>query len=122
MRTLILATFALLATACTPMTSPTPEPATTLPGQSAEATSCAARGGEIRRVGRMQSQQCIILYSDAARPCTDGDQCQGDCRLGEKGERTPGAAATGQCQVDSDRFGCNTTIENGRVENTLCVD
>ena len=126
MRTLILAAAAMLASACTPMAgaepaSPvTPDQAT--PGQSVDATSCAARGGEIRRVGRMQSEQCIILYADAGKPCSDGDDCLGDCRTADEKRPDAGTVATGQCSADSSRFGCHTTIENGAVANTLCVD
>ena len=33
-----------------------------------------------------------------------------------------GAAAVGQCQADSSRFGCYATVENGKAEATICVD
>ena len=122
MRTLMLAAAALMASACTPMAGvdATPDPAA--PGQSVDAASCAARGGEIRRVGRMQSEQCIILFADAGRSCTDNDQCQGDCRTADEERPEAGAAAVGQCTADSSRFGCHTTLKDGKVEHTLCVD
>jgi len=118
MRTLILAAMAVLASACTPMGGASDG----LPGQSADAASCATRGGEIRKVGRMQTEQCILKYADAGKQCTDGDQCAGDCRIEGNSGIAPGAAATGQCQVDSDRFGCNTTVEDGKAAQTLCID
>ena len=124
MRSLILAAAAaLLASACTPMAgvdTTTPEPA--VPGQSVDASSCAARGGEIRRVGRMQSEQCIILFADAGRACTDNDHCLGDCRTADEERPEAGATAVGQCTADSSRFGCHTTLKDGKVEHTLCVD
>ncbi len=43
-------------------------------GQSAEAAACAARGGEMRPVGRLQSVQCVSRYADAGKPCADGAQ------------------------------------------------
>jgi len=113
-----LSAAALLAGACTPMAGPEPS----VPGQSVDAASCAARGGEIRRVGRMQSEQCILKYADAGKQCTDGDQCAGDCRIEGNSGVAPGAAVTGQCQVDSDRFGCHTTVEDGKAGPTLCID
>lgn len=115
---LLIAALALAVTAC----SPTTEQSAGAPsGQSAE-TACAAQGGSMQRVGRMQTLQCVIHYADAGKRCTDGDQCQGDCvssTLG--GDQTP-PATSGQCAADSNRFGCRTTIENGRAQPTLCID
>ncbi len=121
MRILIaaLALSSALMAACTPMTGPA-DPA--VPGQSADAASCASRGGELRRVGRMQTQQCIVKYADAGKSCTSGSQCAGDCRLEGNSGIAPGAAVTGQCQADSDRFGCHTTVEDGKAGQTLCID
>jgi len=112
-----LSAAALLAGACTPMAGPEP----TVPGQSVDAASCAARGGEIRRVGRLQSEQCILKYADAGKPCTDSDQCAGDCRIEGNSGLNP-STVTGQCQVDSDRFGCHTPVEDGNAGATLCID
>ena len=91
------------------------------PTQSAEA-ACAAQNGTLQRVGRMQSVQCVIAYADAGKRCTDGDQCQGDCRIEGNSGVTPGTAATGVCQATSDRFGCHTTVEDGKAGPTLCID
>lgn len=116
---ILIAALALMVAACSPMAAQTPEAA--VPGQSAEA-ACAAQGGSMQRVGRLQSLQCVIRYADAGKRCTDGDQCQGDCvssTLG--GDQTP-PATSGQCAVDSNRFGCRTTIEDGRAQPTLCID
>lgn len=125
MKIAILAAAALFAAACTPMPStdaPMDGPDAAPPTQSADATACAARGGEMRQVGRMQSWQCVVTYADAGKACTDGDQCQGDCRI----ESTPfpkdGAAVTGQCQANSQPFGCHATVEDGKATPALCVD
>lgn len=118
MRHFVIAAVALLASACAPV-SPTDA---SLPGQTPDAASCASRGGEIRRVGRMQSEQCVIKYADAAKPCTDGSQCAGDCRI----EATPfpqaGQAATGQCQAESQNFGCHANVEKGKATAAICID
>jgi hypothetical protein len=133
---------ALLLTACQPMpqqagASPTQEPSwevdTTdvpppvrVPETVLDADACRARGGELRQIGRMQTPSCVIRYADAGKRCTDGSQCQGDCRaeadLPPPG-RTPAAPGVleGRCQADSNPFGCHTRLENGQAV-TLCVD
>ena len=113
---LILAVLALLtaplATACAP--PPTPE--------EIAAADCASRGGTMERVGRMQSLQCVVKYADAGRPCRTGSDCLGDCRTEASVAVLEGRATTGVCQVDTNRFGCFTTIEDGKAQATLCVD
>lgn len=122
---------ALLAAACQPLpatqvvndidTADAPPPVRVT--ESAAVADCQARGGTMQPQGRMQTLQCVVTYADAGRRCTDGDQCQGDCRVGEVTAAPPaGAAATGQCQADSSRFGCYTTVEGGKAEATICVD
>lgn len=120
----IAAAFGLLLAACAPTPgAETTGPEAAAPVQSADAQACARRGGEMRQVGRMQSWQCIVKYADAGKRCTDGAQCQGDCRVqGDNARPAEGQAVAGVCQADSDRFGCYTTIKNGRAEPTLCVD
>ena len=89
---------------------------------SADRAACDRRGGRMRRVGMMGSWQCIVKYADAGKPCTDGDQCRGDCRADPALTLREGDPARGVCQVNSDRFGCFTRIEDGRAEPTLCID
>ena len=92
------------------------------PMQSADASACAARGGEMKQVGRLQSWQCVIRYADAGKRCTDGAQCQGDCRVEGETSAREGDAVVGRCQIENVRFGCFTTIANGRAQATLCID
>lgn len=88
-----------------------------------DAAACAARGGKMLPQGRMQTMRCVVTYTDAGQRCTDGDQCQGDCRVEDVAEASrAGAAAVGQCQATSSRFGCYTTVEDGKAEATICVD
>lgn len=126
MRTLILTTLAFALAACTPLApaSDAEVPVASAPGQSLtpEASACRARGGTLRAVGRMQSMQCVVSYADANTVCTDGDQCQGDCRVEAGQNLAPGTPASGRCQPTTDRFGCITTIEDGRADVTLCID
>ena len=86
------------------------------PEQRAEA-DCSAQG-----VGRMQSLQCVIQYSDAGQTCTDAAQCQGECRVPGSVIVEDGRAVEGQCTADSNRFGCYTRVENGRATAAICVD
>ena len=127
---------ALFAAACQPMPAdggktdlaevsgqtPVQTPAQSAAGGT-DAAACAAQGGKMLPQGRMQTMRCVISYTDAGQRCTDGDQCQGDCRV-EDVANAPraGSAAVGQCQAASSRFGCYTTVEDGKAEATICVD
>lgn len=96
--------------ACAPV--PTPKPA---PAPAIDAAACAARGGTVTPVCRMQRPMCVLRYSDAGKACTDSDQCQGRC-VGE--DET---ATVGVCEADSDPCGCTTEIIGGKGQ-TRCVD
>lgn len=88
-----------------------------------EASACAARGGKMLPQGRMQTLQCVVSYPDGGQRCTDGDQCQGSCRIPDVANAPQaGAPAVGQCQPTSSSFGCYTTVEDGKAEATICVD
>jgi hypothetical protein len=126
----ILIAAAVLMAACQPL--PANDGKTDLAGGassaqsvagSEDAAACARAGGKMLPQGRMQSVRCVITYADAGRRCTDGDDCAGDCRVGDVANPpTAGASAVGQCQANSSRFGCYTTVEGGKAEATLCVD
>ncbi|WP_291840974.1 hypothetical protein [Brevundimonas sp.] len=129
MKRLMIAVTALLAAACQPMPA-TDGAATAAPQQSqasaagsTDAALCASQGGKMLPQGRMQTVRCVITYADAGKRCTTGSDCQGDCRIEDvAGTPNAGAPAVGQCQAASGRFGCYTTIENGKAEPTICVD
>ncbi|MFA4950006.1 hypothetical protein [Brevundimonas sp.] len=130
MKRILIAAAALMMAACQPVPTTTPTqtastdtPAVQTPAPGTDAAACAARGGKMLPQGRLQSLQCVVSYADAGRRCTDGDDCQGDCRIGEvNGAPDAGSAAVGQCQANSTRFGCYTTVEGGKAEATICVD
>jgi predicted small secreted protein len=105
---------AMVLAGCNPATSTGPLVQT----PADPVAQCAAQGGELRGVCRRQTRQCVVPYPDAGRPCTDGDQCAGDC-LAPDGE--PGHTA-GVCQADNDPCGCRFTIEDGRPAQGVCVD
>lgn len=116
----------LALAACSP--TPAPEPvvpaaeAPEPPQMTVSSSACTARGGEMQQVGRMQSWQCVVKYADAGKRCTDASQCEGQCEIAGNSGIVAGTAATGVCQADSNRFGCRTTVENGKAGNTLCID
>jgi hypothetical protein len=136
MKRLLIACAALLAAACQPMPAADAGGRTDLaeggavqspasPGDVAmlSPAECTARGGKMIPQGRMQTMRCVVTYADAGRQCRDGDDCQGDCRIEDVAAAAQaGQAAVGQCQVNSSRFGCYTTIEDGKAEATICVD
>lgn len=118
-RFLAIAAAALLTAACAPQTTNTN---TAAPVRSADAAACAANNGTMKQVGKLQSWQCVINYADAGKPCSSSSQCQGDCRVASGTEVALGAPTAGVCQATSDRFGCNTRVEDGKAGATLCID
>lgn len=113
--TAFIMTAGLLLAACTPAA----EMAAGDSGVTSAAT-CAERGGEMKRVGRAQTLQCVLNYSDAGKVCTTGSQCQGDCLTDR--EETQSTPVQGRCAPTSERFGCRTKVENGVAQPTLCID
>jgi hypothetical protein len=110
-----LAAFTLL-TACAP-SAPAPTPLTASQGIEA---ACAARGGKIQNVGRIQMPTCVIPFADAGKSCTDKAQCQGDCIL--EGNFEDKGSVTGQCQKSNVQFGCFAKVVNGQATRAMCVD
>ncbi|WP_312781020.1 hypothetical protein [Brevundimonas sp.] len=127
LKTVLLAAGLALA-ACSP--APAPEPVVPTPAEAPEppptmsisTSSCSSRGGQMQQVGRAQTWQCVVKYADAGKRCTDASQCEGDCEIAGNSGIAPGASAVGQCQADSNRFGCRTTVKDGKAEATLCID
>ena len=116
----LFAAIALIAASCAPAPVPGDTPAR--PVQSLSSSECAVRGGTMTPVGRMQTMQCVVTYGDAGKACTDGAQCQGDCRTEPTVTAREGQSVRGVCQATSNRFGCFTTIRDGKAEATLCID
>jgi len=104
---------ALVLAGCAPNTPPAVTDA------NAAISACVQSGGEMRQVGRAQTWQCILQYSDAGKLCTDASQCQGDCLAAKRDDAAP---TQGVCAADSSRFGCRTTLSNGVANPTLCID
>lgn len=118
MKRMLLAIVALGLAACAAPAQD--EPAPSPPTQTADA-ACTARGGQMERVGRAQTLQCVISYADAGKACTDGSQCAAGRCQGPM-EAASRENVTGQCQPSNTAFGCYTTITNGRMGAAICVD
>jgi putative hemolysin len=118
MRTIsILATASLalsLLAACAPAAQ-APAPA----AQSADA-SCAARGGSMQPVGRLQRPTCVVPYADAGKTCSDKADCQGACIA--EGNLEAQGAVSGQCQKTNVQFGCYAKIVDGKSTGAICID
>jgi putative hemolysin len=102
-----------LLAACAP--APAPQPA----AQSADA-SCAARGGTMQPVGRLQRPTCVVPYADAGKTCSDKADCQGACIA--EGNLEAQGATTGQCQKTNVQFGCYAKIVGGKSTGAICID
>ena len=130
MKRLLMAAAVMMTAACQPLPADEGKtdlaqvtPAVQSAAGSEDAAACARAGGKMLPQGRMQSVRCVITYADAGQRCTDGDDCQGDCRVEDVANApAAGTHAVGQCQASSSRFGCYTTIEGGKAEATICVD
>lgn len=129
MKKLILtAVFAALC-ACAPAlapetTPPTSQAAAPRPGDSTDIANCAARGGVVDTVGRMQRQVCRVPYVDAGKTCSNKSDCTARCILdNEEGGEVPAKGkVTGQCQQYQTQFGCFSEVDGGLVKSTICVD
>ncbi|WP_421932454.1 hypothetical protein [Phenylobacterium sp.] len=116
-KSILAATLALVMAACAPAPPP---PVVTSTGP--DVAQCAAKGGTVRPVCRMQKPACVIAYADAGKTCADKSDCQGRCLYRGEAPADPAAAVTGQCQANSDPCGCFTTVVKGHVGPGMCVD
>lgn len=123
MRGLIVLGAALLASACVPAETPdTAEQPFQMTLSAVERTSCAADGGTVERRGRIGAELCVIPFADAGKSCTDASQCEGKCIAEEAGPQPDAQSPKGMCQADDRMFGCYSTVENGKIATTICVD
>ena len=126
---IFLTALALLTAGCTgEANSPagntsgtTSSTATSSTATNEEGKACG-RGGTMHRICLSGTLACVEPYRDAGRSCTDGDQCDGDCRYEGGSTSAPGTKAVGTCQRFTDPCGCHTRVEDGKIEGTLCVD
>ncbi|WP_017931175.1 hypothetical protein [Robiginitomaculum antarcticum] len=89
-------------------------------GAMSEKAACQAQGGSYGPAGLAGMDYCNLSYSDAGQVCTDSGQCEGRCLANDFD--AAGYDATGQCEADTNPFGCNSEIIGGEVQPGLCVD
>jgi hypothetical protein len=91
-----------------------------------ELATCVRHGGRVGIAGLSGNQICVHPLRDAGRACTSSSQCVGDCLLDESslGGRPPDAnqSVQGRCEPTDYGFGCRTTVENGSIATSICVD
>ena len=103
-----------------------PAPSSPSAGGGADAATqvagdCAAAGGTLQPLGRLQRVQCVVAYGDAGKTCHAKADCTGQCLA--QADIAPGAKASGICQTDiSQNFGCRQRIDGGVAQGTICVD
>lgn len=120
--TSILATASLalsLLAGCAP-TAQAPAPAAPSSTVAGADASCAARGGTMQPVGRLQRPTCVVPYADAGKTCSDKADCQGACIA--EGNLEAQGATTGQCQKTNVQFGCYAKIVGGKATAAICID
>lgn len=125
----VAAAFALLC-ACAPKADVGAdgggEPSTHVVGAASDSTDiagCAARGGVVDTVGRMQREVCRIPHADAGKTCSNKSDCAGRCIYkGDLGDAAPAEPVTGQCQQYVTQFGCFSEVDGGKIKSTICVD
>lgn len=81
---------------------------------------CRLLGGDWTRILYSGKSHCLLPAKDAGKDCTDSDQCQGAC-IGRDDLRR-GDPARGTCSKYSEAMGCFTSIEDGKVDLSICVD
>jgi hypothetical protein len=121
-KSMLLPLSVLFLAGCTPAPPVEPPPPQLGPASSLDPVSCKREGGAMKRVGRLQTLQCVIAYADAGKSCSSGSECAGDCRAEQGLDVRPGQQVAGICQATSDQFGCSTQVENGRAQSTICID
>jgi hypothetical protein len=95
------------------LSQPSPTPDET--GDAATKEECLAKGGVWQKWGLIGAEYCQIPAKDAGKSCTDQFQCTYGC-ISETG------TVPGKCAMYKNTFGCFSLVNNGKVEQSLCVD
>lgn len=107
MRLAVLAILVLAVSACTPA--------------AREEAQCRARGGEMQAIGIDANRYCVVPYGDGGRPCTDGEQCRGDC-MADQVTPTGTTGVQGYCAWNGFMAGCLRYLEDGVIVQGPCLD
>ncbi|MBN1494628.1 hypothetical protein JW911_02740 [Candidatus Peregrinibacteria bacterium] len=88
--------------------------------------SCEAANGIWGYIGLSPVEQCNLKTSDGGKECKSSDECEGTC-LGEiqslhNSEKLMGKKMKGKCSYVYTIVGCHAFIENGKVDQVICID
>lgn len=76
---------------------------------ASETAACKASGGRVEKV--FGQYTCLRHHEDGGKPCTDGDDCLGDCIADYDASHPP----TLMCTSTNPYFGCYAVVEDGIV-------
>ena len=88
---------------------------------------CKKQGAYLESRGMFGTPVCVKKFADAGRVCSSKSECSGNLCVIEDIEGHPplpkvGELASGQCVADNALFGCQASIDRGKVVETVCVD
>ena len=94
-------------------------------------SACEKTGGLWDAVGRKGIFTCRLKSSDGGNKCTDNNECEMDCIIAFDTLNVPSdklveiqnsGMIIGQCETHQTVFGCKTTLKNGNIFRSYCVD
>lgn len=106
-------------TACVATTNTKSPPVTKGPPSSL--ADCLKVGGEWKRGGLSGVMICVTPTKDAAKRCTDSSQCEMRCLLKPLVQGGT-SEVIGQCQANTEPFGCFQEMKAGKAMPKLCMD
>lgn len=82
---------------------------------------CLKVGGQWKKGGLSGAMICVTPTGDAGKSCTDSGQCEMRC-LYKPLVQGGTSAVVGQCQADTEPFGCFQEMKLGEILPKLCRD
>ena len=93
-------------------------------------TECLARGGTWKAMGIFPEEICNLPTKDGGKSCSSSNECEGSClavlnndeqsalmKGDKKGMKVPG-----QCSNSLRNIGCLGFVEDGKVDQIICLD
>jgi len=91
-------------------------------------TSCKSAGGLWGAIGLSPVESCNMPTSDAGKECSSQSDCEGACLVELTAEQKEKVIAgtvvetTGTCTPYWITVGCRAFVEDGKIENIICID
>ena len=95
---------------------------------AAEKAECEEQGGAWDYVGLSLDKMCNLPTADDGTECNNSAECEGDCIADLSTEEMDVASSggvvetSGMCTSWKLTIGCLPYVEDGKVENIICVD